>query len=120
MIKTIATYIADNTNEDSDVNFVTGENLWLHNLPEGDYEGAVVKLVRHVVSFGDFPTYFISIPVAYKDWSTQQDALDIIQDLVLKWGRVNVDWGISGELEITSFGIDEYGRYVSAILITVK
>lgn len=115
IVETIAQYIADNTD------YSLGEDIWLHNLPSDVEEGIAIKFIRSMYSFDKAKVTRISIFPLYKTWSKHKDATSAIQSLLSDhYGLVNVDWAVSGEIEVSFFGLDDHNRYVGSITLNIK
>lgn len=110
----IATFIANNTS------LSLGSDIYLHNLPEDDGQGLAVKPIRHVQNFGAGQTTRFGIFFLYKNWVSEKSKIDTIVNLFEdKRGKISSSWAIKGEIETQYFGMDEYDRYISTILINI-
>jgi len=111
----IARYIADNTS------YTLGDSIWLHNVPEGEAEGIAVKFIRELSNYGSFKTSSIAIFTVFKTWATQRSNLETLTSLLeSRRGVLNSSWGIASEVTQNNYGLDEYDRYISSVVTTVK
>lgn len=112
--ETIATYIANNTS------FQLGTDIFLSSLPRDDREGLTVKYMTAINGFASDTYPLVVIILQYKDYTVARDNVSTIVDLLQsKYGKISPDWGILGEVNITNYGIDEYGRYSFGVAVNV-
>lgn len=115
MLRTLAQYLADNTS------LILGDSLWLHNIPENDTEGCIVKRIKLLQNFGTLQNTRFAIFFFHKSWTSQENLLATAADLFMNlYGLTDASWGISDEVETQDFGIDEFDRYISAIFVNIQ
>jgi len=115
MLKTIAQYLADNTSLE------LGTSIWLHNIPESDIEGCVVKRIKLLQNFGTLQKTRFAIFFFHKSWTSQENLITTVSNLFVNlYGLTDASWSISGEVETQDYGIDEFDRYISAIFINIQ
>ncbi len=114
IIKEVGTYIY------TGLSLTPGESFFLHNLPLDKNEGVVLQELSPVEGFYSFATTRMSVFIFYPEWATVQNYIDIINDLLqYKYGTVDGEWAIKGEISTDNYGLDEHGRYVTSVSFTV-
>jgi hypothetical protein len=114
-LEELAEIIADNTD------LVLGESIWLHNVPESAQEGVAVKLIRRLTDFGKIKAHRVAVFVLFRKWDTQKARIAEIEDLMDNLrGKISADWGVSGEIQVNDYGLDDHLRYVSSVVFNIK
>jgi hypothetical protein len=109
----IATYIY------TGLDLTPGTDFFLHNLPDGVDEGVVLQSISPLDGFYGLSLTRLSVFLFYPSWATMQNNIDILTDILhYSYGTLDGTWALRGDISTDNYGIDDLGRYISAVSFT--
>jgi hypothetical protein len=110
----VATYIY------TGLELTPGTDFFLHNLPDGVNAGVVLQSISPVEGYYGFVNDRMSVFLFYPSWATVKTNIDILYDILHHaYGTLDGTWSLRDDIVTDNYGIDDLGRYISAVSFTV-